>query len=78
MCDQFAYIVISCAVCQTESSSPSEFLELDLNIQGKSNLQECIQDFLQVMGSIEFVFVRLSLNTMFSGRETRRRRSILL
>ncbi|XP_062513728.1 ubiquitin carboxyl-terminal hydrolase 48-like isoform X2 [Corticium candelabrum] len=43
---RYSYVT-TCAVCQTESSSPSEFLELDLNIQGKSNLQECIQDFLQ-------------------------------
>jgi ubiquitin carboxyl-terminal hydrolase 48 len=44
---RYSYVT-TCSVCQTESTSPSEFLELDLNIQDKANLQECIQDFLQV------------------------------
>eukprot|EP00118_Oscarella_pearsei_P008121 m.41061 g.41061 ORF g.41061 m.41061 type:complete len:1074 (+) comp33073_c0_seq3:2-3223(+) len=37
----------TCSVCHNKSSRSSQFYELDLNIQGKSTLQECIQDFLQ-------------------------------
>ncbi|XP_033109821.1 ubiquitin carboxyl-terminal hydrolase 48-like isoform X2 [Anneissia japonica] len=45
-CGQYAYTT-RCNNCLTSSSRPSRFYELDLNIKGHKDLNECLEEFLQ-------------------------------
>lgn len=41
-----------CSKCGVESTCPSEFYELDLNIEGLTDLYQCIEGFLKVTKSL--------------------------
>ncbi|XP_035696880.1 ubiquitin carboxyl-terminal hydrolase 48-like [Branchiostoma floridae] len=43
---QYAYVT-RCNRCFQGSSRPSQFYELDLNIQGHTDLSQCVEEFLQ-------------------------------
>ncbi|XP_066296136.1 ubiquitin carboxyl-terminal hydrolase 48-like [Branchiostoma lanceolatum] len=43
---QYAYVT-RCNRCFQASSRPSQFYELDLNIQGHADLSQCVEEFLQ-------------------------------
>nr|CAB3267564.1 ubiquitin carboxyl-terminal hydrolase 48-like [Phallusia mammillata] len=45
-CGEYEYQT-KCLSCQTITSRPSRFYELDLNIQGHKELKECIMEFLK-------------------------------
>uniref|UniRef100_A0A8C5FVL2 Ubiquitin carboxyl-terminal hydrolase 48 n=1 Tax=Gadus morhua TaxID=8049 RepID=A0A8C5FVL2_GADMO len=45
-CGQFSYVTV-CNQCGRASPLPSRFYELELNIQGHKNLNECITEFLK-------------------------------
>ncbi|XP_002121467.2 ubiquitin carboxyl-terminal hydrolase 48 [Ciona intestinalis] len=45
-CGQYTYVTV-CKSCQSVTERPSNFYELDLNIQGHKDLKSCILEFLR-------------------------------
>ena len=46
--DSLYFHIVRCSKCGKQSQRNSTFYELDLNIQGNTNLSQCIKEFLKV------------------------------